>query len=39
MVFDKNPGDFERWTNDNILNHIESIKEGINKLEFSDESR
>lgn len=39
MVFDKNPGDFERWTNDNIRNHVESIKEGINKLEFSDESR
>lgn len=35
MVFDKNPGDFERWTSDNISNHSSIIKIAINKINLS----
>ena len=34
MVLEKNTGDFERWTNDNIENHTLSIVSAINELEF-----
>lgn len=34
MVFDKEPGDFERWTNDNIKNHSEVIKDSINSIKL-----
>lgn len=39
MVFDTKPGDFERWTNENIQDHKAKIELAINKLEFSYESR
>lgn len=39
MVFETNPGDFERWTNANIVEHVECIKKEINTLDFSYESR
>jgi uncharacterized protein with ParB-like and HNH nuclease domain len=35
MVFDINPGDFERWTNDNILNHSLKIKTSINAIKLT----
>lgn len=35
MVFDKNPGDFERWTSDNITNHSSAIKTAINSIKLS----
>jgi predicted Zn-ribbon and HTH transcriptional regulator len=39
MVFDRNPGDFERWTNENIQDHKSSIELAINELELINESR
>lgn len=39
MVLEKNTGDFERWTNDNIEHHISRIILAINELEFINESR
>jgi hypothetical protein len=35
MVFDKLPGDFERWTNDNILNHSLVIKNAVNAIKLN----
>jgi hypothetical protein len=35
MVFDKIPGDFERWTNDNILNHSLVIKNAVNAIKLN----
>jgi hypothetical protein len=34
MVFDTEPGDFERWTNDNIINHSKVIKTVINTIKL-----
>lgn len=34
MVFDKIPGDFERWTNDNILSHSLVIKNAVNAIKL-----
>ena len=39
MVFVTNPGDFERWTNENIQDHKSSVELAINELDFSNESR
>ena len=35
MVFDTEPGDFERWTNTNIINHSVVIKTAINTIKLS----
>lgn len=35
MVFEENPGDFERWTNDNIKNHSTAIKKAIESIKLS----
>jgi hypothetical protein len=35
MVFDEEPGDFERWTNDNITNHSSVIKTLIENINLS----
>jgi len=34
MIFKTTPGDFERWTNDNITNHSSIIKTTIDNLNF-----
>jgi hypothetical protein len=35
MIFETNPGDFERWTNENINNHLVIIQNNITKLNLS----
>ena len=35
MVFEENPGDFERWTNENITNHTSAIKKAIESIKLS----
>ncbi len=35
MIFREKPGDFERWTNDNIKNHSSIIKYTIENLTFN----
>jgi len=40
VIFDKNTGDFERWTSDNITNHSSIIKNKINSINLDkNESR
>jgi hypothetical protein len=35
MVFDANPGDFDSWTNENILSHSSMIKTSIDSIKLT----